>query len=112
MSDKYNWLEDLPTNPPKPGDTSTRNTLQPAVPNYGYPAKDYQPKSGDYIIIPGTALGARALVTEVDGTFSQQFQGVQAALEYLSRMFHSQGKTVGVWQRIPNGQLSPMVITS
>lgn len=108
MNDKYNWLEDLPTNPPKPDDTGTRNTAQPAVPNYGAPPLNYQPVAGDYIVSPGNSLGANAEVVLVGGTFVARFQGVQAALEYLSRLFESQGQASQVWQRLPNGQLSPM----
>lgn len=108
MSDKYNWLEDLPTNPPKPGDTSTRNTLQPAVPNYGYPAVDYTPKKGDFILTPLTPIGTRARIEMVGGTFFAEFNSVQGALEYLSRLEQSQGVKFETWQVLNNGHLSPM----
>lgn len=104
---QYDWLDNQPTNPPVPGTTPGRNTLQPVFPVAQNLTINYQPKNGDYVLNAQEFGGLSVIVTQIGSSFRANFQNEQTALEWIAWNLNSTDKTASIWVTLANGLLSP-----
>ena len=96
----YEWLNDLPTNPPVPGEPlPTRNTAQPATQQYSNSTENYQPKDGDWILEAEDYGGLMTKVTREGSPTTFHLSSNQAALEFIAWTQLQEGSTNNIFLR-------------